>query len=202
MIDYSLKKNGSGYADPTAYEAIRAVEKGKGEEKMVEFYKGDIVEIELKNGSLKEAIVLQVHEKYSNILAITDDARMPYKVTCRGEKYVDPGMVQYVFHDRVVNFVRSMTDSEYEAIMDAVIDALGHVPKQLPEESAATEPEQGNEQEPEQKPQPQPSVRFVRDGDVMVTEIEYLKKKLVQAQVERNVYKELYEKLIGSMMAK
>ena len=198
MIDYSLKKNGSGYADPTAYKAIRAVEKGEG--KMVEFYKGDIVEIELKNGSLKEAIVLQVHEKYSNILAITDDARMPYKITCRGEKYVDPGMVQYVFHDRVVNFVRSMTDSEYEAIMDAVIDALGHVPKQLTEESTATEPEQVNEQEPKQ--QPQPSVRFVRDGDVMVTETEYLKKKLVQAQVERNVYKELYEKLIGSMMAK
>ena len=202
MIDYSLKKNGSGYADPTAYEAIRAVEKEKSEDKMMEFYKGDIVEIELKNGSLKEAIVLQVHEKYSNILAITDDARMPYKVTCRGEKYVDPGMVQYVFHDRVVNFVQSMKDSEYEAIMDAVIDALGHAPKQLPEESAATEAEQGNGQELEQKPQPQPSVRFVRDGDVMVTETEYLKKKLVQAQVERNVYKELYEKLIGSMMAK
>ena len=198
MIDYSLKKNGSGYADPTAYEAIRAVEKGEG--KMVEFYKGDIVEIELKNGSLKEAIVLQVHEKYSNILAITEDARMPYKVTCRGEKYVDPGMVQYVFHDRVVNFVRSMTDSEYGAIMDAVIDALGHVPKQLPEESTATEPEQESKLILEHKQQP--PARFVRDGDVMVTETEYLKKKLVQAQVERNVYKELYEKLIGSMMAK
>ena len=167
---------------------------------MIEFYKGDIVEIELKNGSLKEAIVLQVHEKYSNILAITDDARMPYKVTCRGEKYVDPGMVQYVFHDRVVNFVRSMTDSEYGAIMDAVIDALGHVPKQLPEESTATEPEQESKLILEHKQQP--PARFVRDGDVMVTETEYLKKKLVQAQVERNVYKELYEKLINSMMAK
>ena len=200
MIDYSLKKNGSGYADPTAYEAIKAVEKEKSEDKMMEFYKGDIVEIELKNGSLREAIVLQVHEKYSNILAITDDARMPYKVTCRGEKYVDPGMVQYVFNDRVVNFVRSMTDSEYEAIMDAVIDALGHVPKQLSGESTATEQKQENEQEPKQ--QPQPSVRFVRDGDVMVTETEYLKKELVQARIERNVYKELYEKLIGSMMAK
>ena len=143
---------------------------------------------------------MQVHEKYSNILAITDDARMPYKVTCRGEKYVDPGMVQYVFHDRVVNFVRSMTDSEYGAIMDAVIDALGHVPKQLPEESTATEPEQESKLILEHKQQP--PARFVRDGDVMVTETEYLKKKLVQAQVERNVYKELYEKLINSMMAK
>ena len=78
--------------------------------------------------------------------------------------------------------------------MDAVIDALGHVPKQLSGESTATE------QEPKQ--QPQPSVRFVRDGNVMVTETEYLKKELVQARIERNVYKELYEKLIGSMMAK
>ena len=93
-----------------------------------------------------------------------------------------------------------MTDSEDEAIMDAVIDALGHVPKQLPGESTATEQEQENEQEPKQ--QPQPSVRFVRDGNVMVTETEYLKKELVQAQIERNVYKELYEKLIGSMMAR
>ena len=167
---------------------------------MVEFYKGDIVEIELKNGSLKEAVVLQVHEKYSNILVITDDAKMPYKVTCRGEKYVDPGMVQYVFNDRVVSFIRSMTDSEYEAIMDAVIDALGYVPKQLSEESSATEPEQEKEQEPKQ--QPQSPVRFVRDGDIMVPETEYLKKELVQARIAWNIYKELYEKLIGSMMAK
>ena len=55
QYEIEIKKNGSGYNDPTAYEALKHIT--KMEEKTMEFYRGDIVEIETKNGNLKEAVI-------------------------------------------------------------------------------------------------------------------------------------------------
>lgn len=155
----------------------------------MEFYRGDIVEIETKNGNLKEAVVLQTHEKYATILALTDDERMPYSVNCRGERYTNPGMVQYVFNDHVTGFIRSMTDSEYESIMNAVIDSLGYYPQQAVE-SEEPEPERENEQ----KEYLQAVIEKERKDAYL------LKKELAQVQTERTVYKDLYTDILDRVM--
>lgn len=185
-VQNEMKKNGSGYSDPTAYEALKHIT--KMEEKIMEFYRGDIVEIETKNGNLKAAVVSQTHEKYSNILILTDDDRMPYSVNCRGERYANPGMVQYVFNDRVTGFVRSMTDSEYESIMNAVIDSLGYFPQNAKSEDS--EPERENEQ----KEYLQAGIKKERK------DTELLKKELAQVQTERTVYKDLYTDILDRIM--
>ena len=179
-----MKKNGSGYSDPTAYEALKHIT--KMEEKTMEFYRGNIVEIETKNGNLKEAVVLQTHEKYATILALTDDERMPYSVNCRGERYTNPGMVQYVFNDHVAGFIRSMTDSEYESIMNAVIDSLGYYPQQARSENP--------EPENEQKGYLQAVIEKERKDAYL------LKKELAQVQTERTVYKDLYTDILDRVM--
>lgn len=179
-----MKKNGSGYSDPTAYEALKHIT--KMEEKTMEFYRGDIVEIETKNGNLKEAVVLQTHDKYSNILILTDDDRMTYSVNCRGERYTNPGMVQYVFNDHVAGFIRSMTDSEYESIMNAVIDSLGYYPQQARSENP--------EPENEQKGYLQAVIEKERKDAYL------LKKELAQVQTERTVYKDLYTDILDRVM--
>lgn len=187
QYEIEIKKNGSGYNDPTAYEALKNIIQMEG--KTMEFYRGDIVEIETKNGNLKEAVVLQTHDKYSNILILTDDARMPYSVNCRGERYANPGMVQYVFNDHVTGFIRSMTDSEYESIMNAVIDSLGYYPQQAVR-NEAPEPER----ETEQKEYLQAVIEKERKGT------ELLKKELAQVQTERTVYKDLYTDILDRVM--
>lgn len=188
QVQNEIKKNGSGYSDPTAYEALKNIIQMEG--KTMEFYRGDIVEIETKNGNLKEAVVLQTHEKYSNILILTNDDRMPYSVNCRGERYANPGMVQYVFNDNVAGFIRSMTDSEYESIMNAVIDSLGYYPKHALARNEAPEPDRENEQ----KKYLQAVIEKERkDADL-------LKKELAQAQTERTVYKDLYTDILDRVM--
>ena len=187
QYEIEIKKNGSGYNDPTAYEALKNIIQMEG--KTMEFYRGDIVEIETKNGNLKEAVVLQTHDKYSNILILTDDDRMPYSVNCRGERYANPGMVQYVFNDHVTGFIRSMTDSEYESIMNAVIDSLGYYPQQSVG-SEEPDPEREND---EIKYLQKVIEKERKDADL-------LKKELAQVQTERTVYKDLYTDILDRVM--
>lgn len=149
----------------------------------MELYKGDIVDFELNNGLSKEAIILSMHDNYSSILVLSDKARS-YSVNCRGMKYTDPGMVQYVFNDKITGYIRSMSDQEYADIMQAVVDALGY---------EAPVKEVVKESEPEFIP---PAATNDLPFDNAIRE------EMAQLKAERNVYKELYENLISSMIAK
>lgn len=185
MMEYGINRNGSGYVDLTAYKAIKNII--KSEEKTMELYKGDIVDFELNNGLSKEAIILSMHDNYSSILVLSDKVRS-YSVNCRGMKYIDPGMVQYVFNDKITGYIRSMSDQEYADIMQAVVDALGY---EAPVKEVLKEVVK--ESEPEFIP---PAATNDLPFDNAIRE------EMAQLKAERNVYKELYENLISSMIAK
>ena len=91
----NLHKNGSGYYDPTAYEAIKNVER---EENEMEIRKGEIWEDEMGN-NLRTAVVLAVHGSYSIVLSFTEKERdrSTVQINAHGMKYTEPGMISYKF---------------------------------------------------------------------------------------------------------
>ena len=118
-----LRRNGSGYYDPTAYKALKKIER---EEKEMEVRKGEIWEIEAGN-QLRTAVVLATHGSYSIVLTFTDEPRerRTVQINAQGMKYTEPGMISYKFHDNFVKFIRLTKDEEFGNIMDQVAGALG-----------------------------------------------------------------------------
>lgn len=183
MVDMELMRNGSGCWDPTAHDAITECLK---EGKDMALYKGDIFEIENSKGAMKYAVVLAVHVKFATILVLSEDDKLPYKVSCKGMKYVDPGMIQYTYNERFKVFIRSMKEDEFSSLFNAVIKKLGYESAELKNEP---------------KNVPAESVEFVRDGQFMIPETEQLKTDLLKVRAERDVYRSLYKELTESLMA-
>lgn len=180
MIDKELSQNASGYFDETAYKAFREIMKGK----KMDIYSGDIFRAKMQNGTNeKEYVVLAVHGKFCTVLMLSENESMPYMVNCQGIKYTDPGMLGYVFTDRFTDYIRSMSKPEFDTLLKAVVDSLGYteddVPK-LPEPVISAVPESV-------KPE-------IIDTDAVI--------ELAKAQAERDVYKNLYENLISSMVGR
>lgn len=184
-MEYGISRNGAGYYDPTPFQAIKNIM--DMEKSDMEFYEGDIVEIEMKNGGTKEAVILSVHNRYSTILLLTDNSDLPYRVNCRGVKYTDPGMLGYAFNENVASLIRSMKKDELDDILREVVEALGYstpvkeIVKEVPVEVPV-------EVRTESEPEAEVAAKMVIE--------------LAKASAERDVYKNLYETLIGSMIAK
>lgn len=124
MIDRELSRNGSGYVDPTAYAALMEVQKG---ERKMDNKTGELWEITTKEGYNKECIIIADRGSYSTVLCLYDEPRREcdIKVNCRGMKYTSGGMPQYAFDSKITEFIRKLSDQEFEEIMDKVADALG-----------------------------------------------------------------------------
>ena len=118
-----LRRNGSGYYDPTAYKALKGIER---EENKMEVRKGEIWEIEIGN-QVRTAVVLATHGSYSIVLTFTDEPRerRTVQINAQGMKYTEPGMISYKFHDNFVKFIRLTKDEEFGNIMVQVAGALG-----------------------------------------------------------------------------
>lgn len=176
MPERDLKINGEGYYDPTAYKAIEHAMRGK--EKDMELYNGDIFEVRQTSGMTDTAVILSVHKRFSTALILKDDPALPIKVKGVRIQYVDPAMIGYIFNDKFTSFVRSLDDDEYKEIMQAVVNELGYVPDDR---------ETGKEPAEE---------REITDGVVDLQTME----ELTKTKAERDVYKSLYENLLGSML--
>lgn len=176
MPERDLKINGEGYYDPTAYKAIEHAMRGK--EKDMTLYNGDIFELKQSNGTVDTAVVLAVHRRFSTALILKDDPTLPFKLKSTRIQYVDPAMIGYIFNDRFSTLVRAMNDEEYNALMQAVVDELGYVPDE--QETGSRQADEGE----------------IIDGAVDLSAME----ELTRTKAERDVYKNLYENLLGSML--
>ena len=176
MPERDLKINGECYYDPTAYKAIEHAMRGK--EKDIELYNGDIFEVRQTSGMTDTAVILSVHKRFSTALILKDDPALPIKVKGVRIQYVDPAMIGYIFNDKFTSFVRSLDDDEYKEIMQAVVDELGYVPD---DRETGKEPAEEGE---------------ITDGVVDLQTME----ELTRTKAERDVYKSLYENLLGSML--
>ncbi len=174
-----INRNGSGYYDETAYMAIKNYI--KSEEKNMELYEGDIFRAVMKSGEEREFVILSVHKDISTVLMLSDNEYFPCEVNCNGIKYTHPGMLQYVFNDRFTTFIRSMKKDEIDDLKRKVLEALGC---SIPEKETPAE-----------------VIEKVVEKVVEVPAVdEELKNSLDRTIAERDIYKELYEKLLMRMM--
>lgn len=188
MADKELSYNGSGYRDPTACVAISKILKKKdGDAKLS---KGGIYEIDYPNGETRYAVILATHAKYATILTMSENDKLPYKVSCGGVKYTDPGMIQYAYSNRFKTFVRSMEEDEFDNLFNAVIGKLGYKP---------TKSKIKNELGIEAETSP---VEYARDGRFMIPKTMKLETDLLKVQAERDIYKSLYQELVYKLMTK
>lgn len=172
-----LHRNAEGYFDPTAGSALKNILESENK-KMNDFEinNGDIFEVELANRNTGFFVILSAHEDVSSVLRLTEYDDQPFKVVCQGMKYTNPDMIQYIFNSKIVNFVRRMTEDEYKELMDSVMDSLGYIPT-MKQHEAQVQTVQVHE--------------VKNDAD---------SEEIVKVKAERDIYKNLYENLIGSMI--
>lgn len=109
-------RNGSGYIDPTANGT--------------QLFSTTPMDGEIwKDNIGNEYLVLRAHEEtgIAQVLKLWTNYRKgrSVKVTSRQEMYTNPEATQYMFYDKLTEYVKDTTQEEYLDAMQAVGDALG-----------------------------------------------------------------------------
>lgn len=118
-----FRKGSTRLYDDTAYRALNKIER---EEKEMD-RTGEIWEIESAGGKLKEAVVLSDYDGICQVVILTDEwnNHCDIELNCRGRRYGCSRMIQYSFENRIIGFIRSLTDDEFEDIHTKVAEGLG-----------------------------------------------------------------------------
>ena len=112
-----LKRNGSGYYDPTAYEAIKKLPNGGA---TMGIKAGEIWEVKCGSDYTKMCIVLKVFSKFGLVLALNDERKSEddIEVIAKGLKFTTPYMISYRFERDFMNYVKQLKDDAFETLMD------------------------------------------------------------------------------------
>lgn len=123
-MDKELLYNGSGVKDITAYKAILQ-SGGTGNMNNYEINKGEIWEVD-NNGSSRLVVVLACFERYAATVMLQDQlpGSSAVEVRARDIMYADAGRLGYVFYDKMVDFVRTLSDVEYRELRQGIAKAL------------------------------------------------------------------------------
>lgn len=173
MADYEILRNGSGYVDWTAYQALKKYQKG---EEDMNFKRGEIYEYEMQNGIIKNALIISANFRqnngYQNVIVLTDDEKdeaYSVPIVCGRMMYADCGMVSFALKNRIGNYIRTATDDEMKLIDEGIAKCLGIEQKAV--EKIVEVPVQDNTSE-----------------------------ELATAKAEAKIFKDLYEKLLAKVM--
>lgn len=197
-MDMELLRNGSGYVDYTAYKALSNYE--RTEKEMLakinnESRNGEIWKVSTSSRTEKEILIIQDRGNYVVGLVLNDNFFIG-AITIRSiaEKYTDPGKVSYYFDDRLETYVKTITSSEYEKVMDVVSDALG-LKYNGGNETEAVEPVEYDESKTTELPFPAPAQE---DNYIRITFEEF--ESMAKANTEKDIYKGLYEQLLAKLI--
>ena len=124
-MDKELLYNGSGVKDITAYKAILQ-SGGTGNMNNYEINKGEIWEVD-NNGSTRLVVVLACFERYAATVMLQEQlpGSNAVEVRARDIMYADAGRLGYMFYDKMVDFVRTLSDTEYQELRQGIATALG-----------------------------------------------------------------------------
>lgn len=124
-MDKELLYNGSGVKDITAYKAILQ-SGGTGNMNNYEINKGEIWEVD-NNGSARLVVVLACFERYAATVMLQEQlpGSNAVEVRARDIMYADAGRLGYMFYDKMVDFVRTLSDAEYQELRQGIATALG-----------------------------------------------------------------------------
>ena len=126
--DQELKRNGSGYYDPTAYKALRNIER---EVERMDCKRGEIFEFTTSRGDLRKVLIISDDaRRYSRNLTgilLNEESKGEYgvQIVCGGKMYAECDRVSHIRADSIGNYIRTATDEEMCNVDDAVMDALG-----------------------------------------------------------------------------
>lgn len=126
-----IKKNGSGYYDPTAFEAII----NAGGVNNMEVYKGDIFYIEKgKTGEKSPAVVVSATEVieetgYAQVAWLTNkeenSSSTHAKVMCMTPSVAICEKLSFAYLDRFGEYIRTCTEKEMQDIDNAMLATFG-----------------------------------------------------------------------------
>ena len=173
-----LRKNGSGYTDPTAYKAMKNVL--KEENGMEELKRGEIWSIERENYT-RECLIVQPKRGYYMGIMLCDiipknaDPDDLCEIMSRTLMYADTGKLTYVTAVAPKQYVKTIPDDKMDEVMHKIVKAL-----QLPVER-------------EVKKEPSNKASLAPDVVVNATE-------LTAVKAERDVFKGLYTDLLDRIM--
>lgn len=184
-MDKELFRNGSGYADPTAYKAFMNIER---DEKM-DFKRGEIFEYkEVNKGIYRKAVILsadfRANDRWQSILLLNEEpkGKISVPIVCEGMMYADCSTVSFGKVEKFGNFIRKATQAEMAQIDEGVAKCLGLEQKVVKELIAEVTP---------------PPVMLKVEEEPTV---EVVSEELATAKAEAKIYKDLYEKLLAKVM--
>ena len=123
-----LKRNGSGYYDPTAYEALKNYQK---EVERMSIKRGEIYVIELPNGKTVNGLIVSSDERnegdWMSVICLSKEPKgiNPVAIKCGVMQYADCDRISFIGSRNIFDFIRVATDAEMQEIDRALIDSLG-----------------------------------------------------------------------------
>lgn len=128
-----LLYNAEGYKDETAYKAILQAERGSENMSGYEINKGEIWEVEGNGYGTKLVVVLCCYEKYAATVMLQDQepGSNAVQVKARDIMYADAGRLGWTFYDKMVDFVRTLSEDESYELRRRIAEAL-----ELPDDEA------------------------------------------------------------------
>lgn len=165
-----LLRNGSGYIDPTAYEAMKNFDK---EQREMKFRRGYIYDYEVKPGDIRPAIVVSADfragDDILNVIVLSTERKAMRDVLVGGCYYADPATVSFAWACRLGDRIDGAKDYEMETLDDEIMRFLGFEPKEYVVDVTAN------------------PIADPRDFSA----------ELIEAKTEARIYRELYERLQG-----
>lgn len=191
-----IRYNGSGYYDETAYKAIRNTDRG-GTASM-EYNKGEIWEIETANGTTREVFLVQCFDDYAAVLTLIDSQpnHTYMQIKSQDLRYIDCGRLGYVFYDKFVKFIRMVSDEELKEVQYRIASALDLPALEMSDTAEPAPAPVAAEMATATQPQDDdPESKFELQQLLMDSALE-----LQGMTRERDVYKELYNQLLGKLL--
>lgn len=198
-----LLYNASGAKDETAYKAIVKTLKEGGEMGVNE---GEVWEV-MSGANTRYVVILKCFDDYAATVMLQDyePKENGVAVRVRDIMYADAGRLGYIFHDKVVSFVRELTEEEYQELLQAIGNALGLPFDEQPYESMAADASEeiGALQheiakllEALAEAENRAMAAEARQGTGELIEERGLREDLAAARKEAEIYKGLYEAML------
>ena len=113
MAEFGLNRNGSGYYDETAYKAFMGMAKA-----------GDIW---TANDGREVVLILRNQVGFCNVLTLLEQSKHSRMVEINSDRatYTDPGMVKYLFNEKLGRFVQRLPEDEFARVRKMVAETLG-----------------------------------------------------------------------------
>lgn len=179
-----------GYKDPTAYKAMKG-------QVMNEWQPGDIVQVELNNGTVTEMVLLSCHKTNASALILNDAAYKEHDIVIHSMtlKHADYGRITPCYYSRISKLLKAMDDESFNTLMTQVCNALypSYRPQRSEDEHSTTETLKV--ENPLQNAEANAKIAELE----MAIKIAGLENdaKVARLETERDLYKEWFTKLLN-----